>query len=80
MAQTDKLARVRQMCRTGEAKEIRITAGVTLREAAEGSGSSAATILRWENGARPIGATAIRYFELLERLRRIIQKEVTSSD
>lgn len=68
-----RLAEVRSLCRTGEARRIRTAAGLTLAEVAQIIGDVApVSIFRWERGARsPSIERALRYLDLLEELDRI---------
>lgn len=68
-----ELSRLRGLCRSGEARDIRKRADISLAEMAEESGGvAAATIQRWETGQRmPRGETAALYAALLHRLRRV---------
>jgi len=67
---TTKLARLNRLCRSGEAREIRIRAGVSLAMVAEESGTPyAGNVSRWENAKRlPKGEAALRYLEVLDEL------------
>jgi DNA-binding transcriptional regulator YiaG len=66
-----KLVRVRAMLRTGAARAIRESAGLSMAEVGEAVGVHRSTVLRWEAGERqPRGVPAIRYLELLEGLSR----------
>ncbi len=63
------LAELRRKCRTGEARRIRIEAGVSQSEAGAPAGVGPAVVSRWENGERaPRGEAALRYAELLDDL------------
>jgi DNA-binding transcriptional regulator YiaG len=65
-----KLARLRELTRSGEARRIRVESDVSLRELAEPIGVSIASLSRWEHAQRrPRGEAALRYADLLERLR-----------
>lgn len=63
------LTRVRGLCRSGAARAIRQSAGLSLSEVAEAVGVQPTTIQRWEVGQRsPRGEAAIRYLEQLDIL------------
>ena len=63
------LAAVRELSRTGRARELRLAADLSLYEVARAIGVSAATVQRWEVGERrPHGEAALRYAALLEAL------------
>jgi DNA-binding XRE family transcriptional regulator len=67
--QVIELVRLRARCRSGAARSVRLAAGLSLREVANVGGVSPTTILRWEGAdARPRGAVAFRYGELLDEL------------
>jgi transcriptional regulator with XRE-family HTH domain len=70
MKRTTRIARLNRLCQTGEAREIRIRAGVSLALVAEEAGTPyAGTVSRWENGKRaPKGDAALRYLEVLDEL------------
>jgi DNA-binding transcriptional regulator YiaG len=64
-----KLARVRDLVRSGAAKSIRRTHGLTASDVARGVGVAVPTVLRWEAGQRvPRGLPALKYGELLDVL------------
>lgn len=66
-----KLTRLRAMLTSGEARRVRIAAGLSYREAGAGCGVSLTTVYRWENGMRaPRGEVAIRYLAILEALAK----------
>jgi transcriptional regulator with XRE-family HTH domain len=53
---------------TGRARQARERAGWTAPQVAERCGVTVRTVYRWENeGRTPNGATATRYYELLDR-------------
>lgn len=71
MARIDlmKLTYVRELAENGVAREIRVGAGLSLREVAGQIGVGPSTVYRWEVGARrPHGKAAVRYAALLESL------------
>ena len=53
-----------------ERKAIRKVAGASLRDVARAVGTSAASVLRWEQGASP-GSRTAAYVQLLDELRRL---------
>lgn len=63
---------MRRLAASGEARRIRLTAGLSLSEmAAAANGVSVATVYRWETGERsPRGDAAIAYGRTLARLQR----------
>jgi transcriptional regulator with XRE-family HTH domain len=66
------VARARQMCRTGEAKHIRTSAGVSLRELGQDVGTSPSTVYRWEMGERmPRAESAVRLLRVLTALQQV---------
>lgn len=65
-----RLADVRVAARNGEARRLRLAAGLSLREVAREVGVAVPTVLRWETGERqPRGNAALRYARLLEALK-----------
>ena len=59
------------MLATGEARELRIAAGLSAAELASEIGVSPSTIFHWENArSRPRSDLALHYLALLERLER----------
>jgi DNA-binding transcriptional regulator YiaG len=73
MAELDpiRLARVRALAVSGQARQIRERALLSCADVAGSCGVDQATVWRWEEGTRrPHGEAAIRYGELLESLDR----------
>jgi transcriptional regulator with XRE-family HTH domain len=67
-----RLAEVRQLAASGEAKRLREAADLSLSEVAQECEADIATVWRWEKGLRrPRGMPAMRYGRLLERLRAV---------
>lgn len=65
-----KLVTVRAWLRSGKAREIRVAAGLSLREVSDAVGIAVATLHRWESlERRPTGAAAVRYADLLQELQ-----------
>ncbi|GEM_PF-2355293 len=65
------VAAVRRMLRSGEAREMRIAAQVSVSELAQVVGVSEGTLWRWENGTRvPRPAQAVALAVALEALSR----------
>jgi transcriptional regulator with XRE-family HTH domain len=64
------LARIRRMQQTGEAKQLREQAGISLRTMARAVGVRASTLIRWEAGqVRPREPTALAWLGVLDQLR-----------
>ncbi len=64
-----RLVRMRAAARSGRARELRETSGLTRREVAAVVGCSTAAVRSWELGRRvPQGQPALRYAELLDSL------------
>jgi transcriptional regulator with XRE-family HTH domain len=69
------VAETRRRLKSGEARLLRLQAGVTLSEAATAAGISATSLWRYENShATPRQAQALAYGKLLERVGRELQK------
>lgn len=65
----ERLARVRGLALSGEARRIRTEARVSLADIGKACGVAESTVYRWESGLRaPRGRPAIRYLKLLDRL------------
>ena len=68
----ERLAKVRRLIMSGQAKELRIAGGLSLSETGEPVGVDASTVWRWENARRlPRGQTALRYLRVLEMLESL---------
>jgi transcriptional regulator with XRE-family HTH domain len=64
-----KLANARDHAISGAGKNVRLSAGISLRELARNLGIDASTLLRWERGERrPTGLAAERWMDELNRL------------
>ena len=64
-----RLARVRDLVRSGAAKSIREAHSLTASDVARGVGVALPTVIRWEAGQRvPRGLPALKYGELLDAL------------
>lgn len=60
---------MRALAVDGTAREVRIRAGVSLREAARTLNTSPSTLSRWETGeCRPYADRALRWYALLSKL------------
>lgn len=67
-------SRARRLLDSGDAKSIRVTAGVSLGEAADALGVSPATLWRWENHhRRPRAEAAVRLGLLLRDLEAVVR-------
>lgn len=65
-----ELAEARRLLRSGEARDIRVAAGLSQSEIARSIGVTAGAISRWEGRERrPVGEPAVAYAELLRSLR-----------
>jgi len=66
-----KLSHLRRVTSSGEARAIRIAAGLSYAEVSAGCGVDLTTIYRWEAGKRsPRGEAAMRYLAILEALAK----------
>lgn len=71
-SEVERLALVRQLSASGEARRIRQAANVSLNDIASEAGVAAPTVWKWETGARrPGGTPALKYLRTLERLRSL---------
>jgi len=65
-----RLAAVRRLCATGEARQIRESSKLSLSEVADDVAVTPTAIWGWETGSRkPRGDAALRYGEVLDSLR-----------
>lgn len=63
------LARIREMCANGRAREIRKDARLALADVAAEVGMTPSNLQQWETGARrPTGLAALDLLELLDEL------------
>lgn len=68
----ERLALVRRICSSGEARRRRITAQVSLREVAEACGVDPGAVHKWETGQRvPRQDAALRYLAVIEMIGRV---------
>lgn len=66
------LVAVRALARSGRARQLRESAGLSLQEIADVVGVTQASISRWELGQRkPRGEAAVRYGRLLQTLANL---------
>lgn len=68
LARIEVIALARRLAQDGTAKQLRLAAGLTLRDAAQAVGCDATTIWHWEKGDRPKASSAERYGAFLARL------------
>jgi DNA-binding transcriptional regulator YiaG len=72
LAELERLATVRRLCTSGDARDIRQRADLSLREIAEASQVHLSTIHKWETGQRaPRGKAALRYLTTIELVARV---------
>ena len=70
MSKVIELVGVREAAKSGEAREVRLRAGLSLREVAEAVNVGTSTIYRWETAERrPRGKAALRYGRLISDLK-----------
>lgn len=63
---------LRALVATGEARELRLRAGLTLREVGDAVGVLPSTVWRWEHGERtPRGKDLAAYVTILRELERV---------
>jgi transcriptional regulator with XRE-family HTH domain len=73
--ETELIIKGRKMMENGQAKRLRIKAGLTLREAGDACHISHCTIYSWENRlTRPRPALLAAYTRLLLRLEKVEQE------
>ena len=68
----ERLASARDLVASGQARRIRHAADLSLAEVSRVVGVDLSTVGRWERRERvPRGAAALKYAELLQRLRKL---------
>jgi DNA-binding transcriptional regulator YiaG len=68
----ERLASARYLVASGQARRIRHAADLSLAEVSRVVGVDLSTVGRWERRERvPRGAAALKYAELLQRLREL---------
>lgn len=65
-----RLIKGRQAAKSGRGRELRLRAGLSLREVGEAVGVHATTILAWEGGATPHADAARRYALFLDMIEK----------
>ncbi len=74
-AELARIATARELARTGAARRIRLTAGLSLSEFSEAIGAAPSAISRWESGQRtPRPRVALRYAAVLETLQQVARR------
>lgn len=63
-----RLANVRRLCASGEARRIRFSSGLSQAEVAATVGVSQPTVGQWERGVKPRRAAGLAYAALLDLL------------
>ncbi len=64
-----RLARVRHLTSTGQARAIRLAASLSVEMVARAVGVAPVSVWRWESSKRkPSGREALAYLDLLQRL------------
>lgn len=67
-----QLAKMRGLVRSGEARELRVSRGLSLAEVAKDIGVHPTAVYHWEQGVcLPRGPHALRYARLLDDLREV---------
>ncbi len=78
-----RIVDLRETCRSGAARALRVSSGLSLQNVADATAGCVTTLWRWETGGRqPLASeAALRYADLLEGLaarhRPKRRKEVT---
>jgi transcriptional regulator with XRE-family HTH domain len=76
----EKALQICEWTETGQAKEWRVLAGLSLRESADSCEVTSAAILRWERGERrPRGRNVGAYYKLLSRLAADAERELEAA-
>ena len=80
-AQILRLARVRAAVHSGEARQLREAAHLSIGEVARACGVDQSTVWRWEQGTRkPRGDQALAYGELIDSLRAAASVSIGDGD
>ncbi|WP_414720617.1 helix-turn-helix domain-containing protein [Streptomyces sp.] len=70
-----RLVQLRAAISTGETRELRVAARLSISELAAACGVDQSTLWRWEQGKRlPRGDRALRYADLVDSLRKRIRE------
>lgn len=74
LGRLERLAEVRQLISSGEARRLREQAGMSLSETAMACGVDTSTVWLWETRRRrPRAAGALRYLEVLRRFEALTE-------
>jgi DNA-binding transcriptional regulator YiaG len=77
-SEVERLARVQELCASGEARMLR--GGVSAAAVARAARTSHVSILRWERGDRvPNSPEALRYLDVLEALAKVRTRSPAAS-
>jgi len=72
--EADRTAELHRLIESGEAEKIRKKSGLPLAVVGRSVGAHASAVGRWERGERrPLGESAARYLDLLQRLGKALQ-------
>jgi len=75
LTSVERLVEARSLLASGEARRVRLAAGLSLEKMAVQVGVSVSAIYRWERGDRvPRGRAATEYAALLLRLRDLLER------
>ena len=75
LTSVERLVEARLLLASGEARRIRLAAGLSLEKMAVQVGVSVSAIYRWERGDRvPRGRAATEYAALFLRLRDLLER------
>lgn len=74
------LARCHDRIRSGEARQLRVAAGLTQQQVGDHCGVTATAVAHWEAAARtPRGRPGLRYARLLDQLAARVGDEAVAS-
>jgi len=80
MRQCVGLAKIRELARSGQARQIRLNADLSLREMAGDLDTDPSSLSRWETGrTKPSPEVALRWLDLLLRIQALEQGAVRAS-
>ena len=75
MTAAERLAGMRVMTRSGEARAVRLASYLSMQDVGQSVGVDTSTVGRWDRGERlPKGEPAARYAALLTRLAAVAER------
>lgn len=76
-----RLVQLRAAISTGETRQIRVAARLSISEMADACGVDQSTLWRWEQGKRlPRGEHALRYADVIDSLRTQVAEQAKARE